>query len=122
MTKLVWLLIMFVFISGCASDYKWYLDKNTSISDALKRYNVWAETLSYKYKDADNPLPKQKSVVIFQYPNDTGYIRSYDKEGSFSMFDYHGPDRINHPLELAQESERVRKNYTHIVTYAEFIK
>ena len=108
-------------VVGCASDYKWYLEKNISTRDALKRYDVWAETLSYKYKDAPTSNQSEKSVVIFKYPGHNYYIRSYDKEGSFSLFDFHGDERINHPLELAQESERVRGN-NNIVIFAEFVK
>ena len=115
------LVLTAVCLVGCASDYKWYLEKNISTSEALQRYDVWAKTLAYKYKDTSTSNQYEKSVVIFKYPGHRSYIRSYDNTGSYSIYDFHGPDRINHPLELAQESERVRGNYNHIVTFAEFL-
>ena len=115
-------LIFALFISSCSTSPE-SLFKQTAVKTktALQQRYVWAEILEYTYKNSQTNKLFKKEIIIFKYPNISQYIYSYNRDGSFRLFDFYGDKRINYPLELAQQSEKARKNYFHLVQFAEFV-
>ena len=85
--------------------------------EGLKKYDVWAEVVSYWYVDSKTKKIKGHSIVAYMYPPGKNQLWTYDYEGSWRTRAWK-----DDPLMIARQAESIRGRWDNRITHAEFQK
>jgi len=87
-----------------------------TFKQGLNRQGITSEVVVYRYRNTKNKIVGH-AIVAYMYPPGKNQLWTYDYEGSWRTRAY-----INNPVQIAQQSERVRGRWESVIDHAEFIK
>jgi hypothetical protein len=116
------------FFIGCESlpvnSEKWMeRQKNSCLPTAiafregLRKYDIWAEVVSYWYIDYKTKKLTGHSIVAYMYPPGKNQLWTYDYEGSWRTRAWK-----ENPFMIAKHAESIRGRWDNEITHAEFQK
>ena len=84
--------------------------------EGLKKYDVWAEVVIYKWLDQKDKRLKGHAIVAYMYPKGKNQLWTYDLWGSYRVraFKYD-------PVDIAQKATDARQEDRY-VSFAEFLQ
>jgi hypothetical protein len=127
MKKMCLLLMGCIIFTSCVNTPKnpesWMENKRnaclpTAIAfrEGLRRYDVWAEVLTYTWYDSKAKKQKGHAITAYMYPPGENMLWTYDYWGSYRVRAYK-----DDPVDIAQKASDAR-NEGRYVTSAEFLK
>jgi hypothetical protein len=87
-----------------------------SFRESLRKYDIWAEVVTYYWIDNKTQKPKGHAIVAYMYPAGKNQLWTYDSWGSYRVRAYK-----DNPLQISKEAVRVRYEDRDVYS-AQFIK
>jgi|688.fasta_scaffold00095_40 hypothetical protein len=126
--KYILFIVLGFFVAGCETlpenSEKWMereqnacLPTAISFREGLKKYDLWAEVVSYRYIDYKTKKLKGHSIVAYMYPPGKNQMWTYDYEGSWRTRAWK-----EDALMIATQAEKIRGRWDNEIIYAEFQK
>lgn len=88
-----------------------------SFRESLRKYDIWAEVVSYGYIDYKTKKRIGHSIVAYMYPPGKNQLWTYDYEGSWRTRAWK-----DDPVMIAKQAEFIRGRWDNEIIYAEFQK
>ena len=85
--------------------------------ESLKKYNVWAKVVTYRYHDAKTKEYSGHAIVAYMYPTGKNKLWTYDHWGSYRARAY-----IDDPLDIAQKAVDARHENERYILVASFLE
>lgn len=126
--KYILFIILGFLITGCETlpenSEKWMerernscLPTAISFREGLRKYDLWAEVVSYSYIDYKTKKLKGHSIVAYMYPPGKNQMWTYDYLGSWRTRAWK-----EDALMIATQAEKIRGRWDNQIIFAEFQK